>query len=166
MLQSKDMFNIPKEKIGTEVSNLVVYSLPFTMVTLFFVSYAFEILGRKMTLSISFLATSLMYFLMPRTAPSYTWLLVVRCVIGITMAAPLAHPLIADYVHRDSRGKAIALCGLGIVVGEIAAISLFKLNTMLDMNFYDSFTTSSIMIFVASIYFFIAIKDPDLYHLH
>ena len=159
------MFNIPKNKIGTEISNLVVYSLPFTMVTLFFVSYAFEILGRKWTLVMSYLSTSIMYFLMPRTAPSYGELMGVRCVIGITMAAPLAHPLIADYVHRDSRGKAIALCGMGIIVGEISAISLFKLNTILDMNFYDSFTTSSILIFLASIYFWYAIKDPDLHHL-
>jgi len=82
------------------------------------------------------------------------------------MAAPLAHPLIADYVHRGSRGKAIALCGMGIVCGEIIAISMFKLNTMLNMSFYDSFTVSSFLIFLSSLYFLWAIKDPDLKHLH
>ena len=165
MLVSKEMFNIPKSELGSEISNLVVYSLPFTMVTLFFVSYAFEILGRGWTIAMSYLTTSILYFFLPRTAPSYGWLMFVRCMIGITMAAPLAHPLIADYVHRDSRGKAIAFCGMGIIVGEIAAISLFKLNTVLSMDFYDSFTVSSILVFIASFYFYYAIKDPNLKHL-
>lgn len=120
------MFKIPDHEIGTKISNLVVYSIPFTIITLMFVSYAFEILGRRWTLFISFFLTSLLYFWIPRTSPSYDHLMVVRCLIAITMAAPIAHPLIADYVHVNSRGKMITLCGMGIVIGEITAISIFK----------------------------------------
>ena len=121
------MFNIPEKEIGVKISNLVVYSIPFTIVTLFFTSYSFEILGRRWTLFFSFFFTSLLYFWMPHTAPSYNMLMVVRCLIAITMAAPMAHPLVADYVDVNSRGKMITLCGMGIVIGEIFAISIFKI---------------------------------------
>ena len=100
--------------------------------------------------------------MLPRTAPEYDNLVVVRCILGITMAAPLAHPLVADYVHRDSRGKALALSSMGIVIGEILAMSMFKLNLILNMDFYDSFSMSALMIMVFSLYFFYAVKDPDL----
>ena len=120
------MFNIPEEEIGSATSNLAAYSIPFTMVTLFFVSYAFEILGRKWTLFLSFFTTAGLYYMIPRCAPDYNKLMVVRCTIGITMAAPVAHPLVVDYVHVNSRGSMISLAGIGIVVGEILTISIFK----------------------------------------
>jgi predicted MFS family arabinose efflux permease len=126
MLRKKDMFNIPESEIGTATSNLAAYSLPGTMVTLFFASYAYEILGRRWTLFVSFFTTSGLYYLIPRAAPDYNKLMVIRCLIGVTMAAPVAHPLCADYIQVNSRGKAIALMGLGVVVGEIFTISIFK----------------------------------------
>lgn len=162
MLRDPTMFNIPDEEIGMKISNLVVYSIPFTIVTIMFTSYAFEILGRRWTLFMSFMLTSLIYFWMPRAAPNYNTLMILRCLIAITMAAPLSHPLVADYVHVNSRGKMIALCGMGIVMGEIMAISIFKLQTVLEQNFYASFDQLSIIIFVFSIYFLYVLKDPTL----
>jgi hypothetical protein len=132
------------------------------MVALFFVGYAFEIIGRRWTLFLSFFLSSLLYFLIPRTAPSYGKLLAVRCTIAITMAAPVAHPLIADYVHVRYRGKMIAYTGLGIVVGEVMAISIFKIQTTLKQDFYRSFDEVGIMTLVLSFYFLWAIKDPNL----
>ena len=35
------------------------------------------------------------------------------------MAAPIAHPLIPDYVVKKHRGKAVALSGCGVVIGEV-----------------------------------------------
>ena len=160
------MFNIPEKEIGTVSSNLVVYSIPVTMVTLFFVSYAFEILGRKYTLFLSFFITSIFYFFLPRTSPSYSYLMFVRCLIAFSMAAPISHPLIADYIHRDSRGKAVALMGVGTVCGEIIGMCIFKLNTTLNMDFYQSFTCTSILIMFFSFYCAWAVKDPDLKRLH
>lgn len=106
------------------------------MITLFFVGYAFELIGRKWTLFFSFFFTGFLYLLIPRTEPSYNQLMAVRCTIAITMAAPVAHPLVADYVHVDSRGKMIAFTGMGIVVGEVMAISIFKLQTYLKRDFF------------------------------
>ena len=116
------MFNIPSDKIGQVTSDLVIYSLPFSMVTTFFCSYLYEIIGRKITLFMSFFLTSIIFYILPYTAPNFTYLIIARCLIGVTMSAPLSHPLIADYIHKGSRGKAIALSGIGFVIGEVLAM--------------------------------------------
>lgn len=118
------MFNIPADRIGQVTSDLTIYSLPFSMITTFFVSYIYEILGRKLTLFISFFLTSIVFYALPYTAPNYNYLIVARCLIGVTMSAPLSHPLIADYIHKRSRGKAIALSGMGFVFGEVFAMGI------------------------------------------
>ena len=102
MLKDKDMFGIPEKDIGKVASSLTIWSLPFSLITTFGVGYAFEILGRKWTLFLSFASTALIYVSVPFTAPSYPLLVVTRCAIGITMAAPISHPLIADYVKKSS----------------------------------------------------------------
>lgn len=140
MLKDKKMFNIPPEEIGRKVSNLVTYSIPFSIITIYFASYAFEIFGRKKTLFICYLITSGLYFCIPWCSPSYTKLMFIRCCIGISMAPPLAHPLIADYIHKGSRGKMIALVGMGTIIGEIFAVLTFKVQTLLEQDFYWSFT--------------------------
>jgi MFS family permease len=98
MLQSPQMFNIPSDQIGQVASDLTIYSLPFSMLTTFFVSYVYEILGRKSTLFMSFFLTSIVFYFLPYTAPNFNYLIVARCLIGVTMSAPLCHPLIADYI--------------------------------------------------------------------
>jgi predicted MFS family arabinose efflux permease len=92
------------------------------MITTFFIAYIYEILGRKITLAMSFFLTSIIFYYLPYTAPNYNYLIVARCMIGVTMSAPLSHPLIADYIHKKSRGKAIAMSGIGFVVGEVLAM--------------------------------------------
>jgi MFS family permease len=92
------------------------------MATTFFVSYIYEIVGRKITLAMSFFLTSIIFYYLPYTAPNFSYLIVARCMIGVTMAAPLSNPLIADYIHKKSRGKAIAMSGIGFVVGEVVAM--------------------------------------------
>jgi len=165
MLPYDGMFNIPTNQIGMQTSNLVVYSIPFTIITLCFISYAFEILGRKTTIFYSYFFTAVLYFMMPYTSPNYDQLMLVRIGIAISMAGPTAHPLVADYVHRNSRGKAVVFMGVGIVLGEIMSISLFKLTVKLDFNFYQQFILMSVIIMAESIYFYYNIKDPDLTHL-
>jgi len=164
MLQAKDMFNIPKESIGRTASELTVYSLPFGLLMTGLISYAFEILGRKWTLFLSFATTALIFFGLPHTAPHYALLVVARCAIGVTMAGPVSHPLVADYVHTKSRGRAIALSGVGLVMGEVAAMGgLFNLTK--SMNFYDAFAVAALVIGGFAIFCLVAIADPDLKNL-
>lgn len=160
MLEDKNMFKIPNEEIGQLTSDLTMYSIPFSMVTTFFISYMFEIWGRRFTIVFSYLLTSIVYFFLPYSAPDYGMLMIMRCLIAIFMSAPISHPLVADYVKRKSRGKAIALAGVGIVLGEVFSMGIL-FNMTKTMSYYDAFAIASSIIFVFSIFFLYSLKEPD-----
>lgn len=161
MLEDKDMFNAPSNKIGQIVSDFTVYSIPFTMVFTCITSYIFELLGRRWTIFLSFFLTSLAMIGLPYTSPDMGWLMVVRIVIGVTMTAPMAHPLVPDYVKRNSRGKAIALMGVGVVIGELFAMGVL-FNLTKSMNYYDAFLVAGLIITFFAFFFLCAIRDPNL----
>lgn len=99
------------------------------------VSYAFDILGRKWTIFLSFFFTSLIFIYIPYTAPSLPLFYACRCAIGLTMSAPVAHPLLADWVTRKSRGKGLALMGIGIIIGNIYTMAvLFNFTKNMDFK--------------------------------
>ena len=154
-------FNIPGNNLGTATSDLTVYSLPFSIISTFFISFVFEILGRRLSLFLSFVSTALLYAILPYTAGHYYWLVAVRCMIGVTMSAPLAHPLVADYIHKNSRGKAIALCGMGFVFGELLAMGVL-FNLTKDMSIQSAFLIVATCIGCYSGFILLTIKDPDL----
>lgn len=159
MLEDKSMFAMKPEEIGEVTSDLTIYSLPFSMVTTFFVSYAYELIGRKWTIFISFLTTAIVFFLIPYTAPNYSMLIAVRCAIGVTMSAPLSNPLIPDYIKRSSRGKAVALNGIGFVFGEVMSMGVL-FNLTKTLSYFQAFAITATLIFMFSLYFLIAVKDP------
>ena len=142
-------------------SDLTIYSLPFSMVTTFFVSYAYELIGRKWTIFVSFFLTAIVFFLIPYTAPNYTLLIVARCAIGVTMSAPLSNPLIPDYIKRSSRGKAVALNGIGFVFGEVMSMGVL-FNLTKTMSYFSAFAITAGLILSFSIYFLLAVRDPQM----
>ena len=81
--------------------------------------------------------------------------------MGFTMAAPIAHPLIPDYIKRSSRGQAVAMTGIGFVFGELFSMGIL-LNFTKSMSFKESFAITSALILFFAIYFLITIKEPDL----
>ena len=161
MLKDKEMFGIPDEKIGQIASELTIWSLPPGLFATLFVGYLFELLGRKWTIFLSFIITAGFYICIPFTAPNYSLLVVVRCAIGVTMAAPISHPLIADYVHRKSQGKAVGFMGLGLVFGELISMGVL-FNLTKKMDFREAFAVATVVIIVFSFYFLAVIKDPDM----
>ena len=77
------------------------------------------------------------------------------------MSAPLAHPLIPDYVKRSSRGKAIALSGLGFVMGEVLSMGVL-FNVTKSMSYQSAFTVAALVLGVFAFFFLFAIKEPDM----
>ena len=161
MLEDKTMFNVPSDEVGQIASDLTIFSLPFTMVSTFFVSYIYELVGRKLTIFVSFLTTAMLFVCLPYTAPNLNHLIAVRCAIGVTMSAPLANPLVPDYVKRSSRGRAIALNGIGFVIGEVFSMGVL-FNLTKSMSYRDAFLIAAGLIFAFSIFFLISVKDPDM----
>jgi len=98
---------------------------------------------------------------MPYSAPNFNYLLACRCAVGVTMAPPMQNPLIPDYIKRDSRGKAVALSGIGLVMGEVFSMGVL-FNLTKSMNFYDAFkVASSVLLFFIIIFLFI-IREPSI----
>lgn len=161
MLEDKTMFNLPQDQVGQLVSDLTIYSIPFSIVCTFLVSYVYELMGRKLTIFLSFFSTAILYVLIPYTAPNLNYLIAVRCAIGVTMSAPLSNPLIPDYVKRSSRGRAVALNGIGIVIGEVFAMGIL-FNLTKSMNYENAFKVAASIIVFCSIVLLIGVKDPNM----
>jgi MFS family permease len=114
------------------------------MITTFFVSYVFDLFGRRYTLFFSYVLTAFIFLGTPYTSPNYYVLAIARCLIGVTMAAPTSHPLINDYVRKSSRGKAVALNGCGVVIGELFTMGIL-LNFTKEMTYFAFATPAAIV---------------------
>lgn len=80
------------------------------------------------------------------------------------MAAPISHPLIPDYIVKKSRGKAIALMGVGVVFGEVFSMGVL-FNLTKSMSFENAFLLSGLFILALSFVYLLIIKDPDMKNL-
>ena len=162
LLRNPKFFDIPNNKIGLVSSSLIFYSLPGALLATFFAGYLFDIVGRRFTLLISFLISAGLLFSVPYTAPNvYPWLLVVRILIGITTAAPLSNPLVADYIHKHAIGKAASMVAVGFVIGEVLSMGvLFTLTA--SMNPYNAFLTAACVVGLLSLPFLCLVKEPRL----
>lgn len=126
--------------------------------------YLFEFVGRKWTIFLSFLSTAILFVVIPYCSPSYAWLVAVRCAIGVTMSAPCAHPLVADYVVRKSRSKGLALMGMGVVLGTVVSMGvLFQFTKR--MTFQDAFIVAAMCVLALSLLYLGIVKDPNMQSL-
>lgn len=73
----------------------------------------------------------------------------------------MAHPLIPDYIKRDSRGKAIAVCGIGLVLGEVFSIGVL-FNQTKTMTYYNAFLVAGAVVALFGIFLFFVVKDPNM----
>ena len=140
---------------------MVALSVPGTVITTAVCSYAFELLGRRWTIFLSFFTTSFVFIYIPYTPPSLTWFYACRIAIGVTMAAPLAHPLLADWVAKKSRGRGLALMGMGVLFGNLFCMGVL-FNFTKGMDFKNAFLVAGLTIMGLSFIYLITVKDPDL----
>ena len=126
--------------------------------------YIFEMLGRRWTLFLSYFLTAGLFFAIPYAPPSFALLILCRCMIGVTMAAPLANPLIPDYVIKSSRARAIAMCGVGAVLGEVFSMGVL-FNFTKSMTFENAFLVAGSFVLFCSFVILFLIKDPDMKNL-
>ena len=73
-----------------------------------FLTYIYEVVGRRLTISYALLSTVLLVILLPLCAPSFVLLCLVRAIIGMSNSLLIGAPLISDYIKKESRGQAVA----------------------------------------------------------
>ena len=82
LLDDPSYFNVPESKIGYISGLLIFVSLPFAIIGTAFVGYIYDILGRRLTLFLSFFIGSLLIAFVPWTSPYiFPWLILVRILI-------------------------------------------------------------------------------------
>mmetsp|Transcript_37521 Transcript_37521/g.27272 ORF Transcript_37521/g.27272 Transcript_37521/m.27272 type:complete len:159 (+) Transcript_37521:367-843(+) len=90
--------------------------------------YAYDIVGRRITIYLGFVLASIVFMFMPYTAPNYAYLLVLRIMFNIFIQGPLGSPLVADYFKKSAIGKAHVIGYIGFVIGEVVAVTvLFRI---------------------------------------
>ena len=98
----------------------------------------------------------------PYTHPNvYPWLLLVRIAIGMCTAAPLANPLVADYIHKEAIGKGATFQAIGFILGEVVSMGVLFTATE-KMNPYMSFLTAALTAGTLTFTFLCLVKEPKL----
>jgi MFS family permease len=162
ILADPAFFGIAPDKIGYVSGVLIFASLPGAIIGTFFVGFVFDILGRKITLFVSFFIGSILLAVIPWTAPKlYEGLLVVRVLIQLCFCAPVSNPLPADYIHREAIGMGTSMQGIGLVIGEVISMGvLFRLTVDMD-PVYGFAIAGGLGLFFSFCFLFI-VKEPQL----
>mmetsp|Transcript_15135 Transcript_15135/g.10620 ORF Transcript_15135/g.10620 Transcript_15135/m.10620 type:complete len:150 (-) Transcript_15135:1012-1461(-) len=138
------------------------YSLPGATIATIFAGYTFDIFGRKLTLFAGFFFASLILAFVPYTSPSYGWLVFVRSLYAIFLAAPTTNPLIADYIHKDGLGRATVIVSIGFLIGEALAVGvLFKVTQ--HMTFKAAFGLIGLIAALFSFSFLFMVREPKIH---
>ena len=130
------------------------------MGTTFFVSYIYELFGRRKTLFVSLVLTAIVVAAIPYTAPNLDHLMYARCIFAITLTAPIVAPLVPDYIVRAHRGRAVALGGIGLAFGEVFAMGVL-FNLTKAMTYREAFGVVGAFILLIAIFLWFSVKDPD-----
>lgn len=125
-----------------------------------FLTYVYETIGRRIPVSYALLSMNLFIWLMPRVAPNYELLCVLRALIGLSNTLIVGAPLISDYVKQESRGRAVAMGTMAIGISQIFATQCLVPLT-LHMNFSDSFSVSALMMLVLTIPVLFMVREPS-----
>ena len=167
LLSTPGLYDIPVDaegnrEVGKYAGELISYSLPPAVVATFLVGYVYDIVGRKLTLYVSFaIASTLMYFI-PLTAPTvFPNLLLLRMGIAVAIVPPVASPLVADYLAKEAIGKGAALIGIGFIIGEILSMAVL-FNITKHMTPQAGFLTVAIIGNVIALSFLFIVKEPVL----
>mmetsp|Transcript_15110 Transcript_15110/g.10588 ORF Transcript_15110/g.10588 Transcript_15110/m.10588 type:complete len:110 (+) Transcript_15110:202-531(+) len=89
MLRTPDMFDVAQEDIGMAASSIMFFATFGSMIAAVFIGYIYDILGRKMTIFLSLSIASVVFIILPFTAPSYPLLIVLRVMFTMCIQAPI-----------------------------------------------------------------------------
>ena len=161
LLKDEKYFNKDEQSVTHYSADIVFYSQPFTLVFDIIIGYMHDKIGRKWTLFLSTLVCSLAFFILPWVGSIYPGLLSLRVLLNFSLKGPLTAPLSADYVVASTRGKAVALSGLGSGIGAIFAVFvLFSLTQ--KMAYTIAFPICGGLYVLFAVFMLFTVKDVKL----
>ena len=122
LLQSPEYFSVSPSNLGTANSKLLFFTYVASMLFTPICGYIFDLFGRRIPLLLALVTAILLTFFMPHTAPDFTKLMVVRTGVGLSICILMCSPLVADYIKNQSRGTAVSMQTMGMLLGEVFAM--------------------------------------------
>ena len=98
LLEHEDYFAIPASELGKATAAVLIWSQLLPLLATPFLTYVYEAVGRRLPVAYALLTTNLLVWLMPKCAPDFGLLCVVRAVIGLNNTLIVGAPLISDSV--------------------------------------------------------------------
>ena len=150
---------MPEDKIGRTISKILLIAYIWSILAALMAGYFYDLAGRKPLILTYLFLQCVGCYLIPRTAPSIELFIIVRAILQMVGVSLLGHPLVNDYVKKDSRGKAVAILGFGTLAGEaFAVVVLFGLTKRMELT--QAFTVTSFILLVMSLFAIYCVTEP------
>ena len=109
VLKDPKYFNIPANELGWISNDIIFYSQLIQFFLILAVGYIFDLIGRRWTICSVILIAAFLGVFIPYSAPSIVLLIFSRLGMVLAMSTMGSHPLVNDYVVKETRGWAIAI---------------------------------------------------------
>ena len=109
LLRDEKYFGLTPERQGRIISDVLIIALIACALWSIIAGYLYDIFGRRELIFTSGILMALFIVLCPYTAPNVLYLKIVRALFAMACTQISCHPLILDYIKKESRGKAAAL---------------------------------------------------------
>ena len=150
---------MPPSELGKATALVVVWSQILPLVLTPFLTYVYETVGRRIPLTYALLSTNLLVWLLPKVAPNFTYLCILRSIIGLNNTLIIGAPLISDYVKQESRGRAVAINTMAIGLSQVFATQ-FLIPITFHMSYEQSFGVSALMMMCLALPAVFMIREP------
>lgn len=135
LLQSDVHFNIDRAIIGRTNADVLFWANIVPLILCPSFGYIYDIFGRRAPIYSAIFGSIFCMSLMPNSAPDLRLLIVLRTIQSTFCVLLISNPLIADYIKKDSRGKAISIVAIGMGMGEAFSMTvLFGLSANMRLN--------------------------------
>jgi MFS family permease len=159
LLKDPQFYAVPEGEIGRVTNYIIFYSQLLVAPFILVVGYVFDIMGRKLTIFFTLLPAAILMMYIPDAAPSINMMIVLRLGIVTAISTLASHPFINDYVSKETRGRAIALQSIGVVIGDLMTFVLV-LNITRGMTAYGRFKFFGFSVIAIASLFLFLVKEP------
>ena len=164
LLNTQTYFNIPQGQVATVNANIQLWDLLTKIAIAPFYGILTDVIGRKFFIVFGILCMSIGILGMSLVHQIYPYYLIFRLIFANGAIACLCSPLLADYVHFETKGRAS-----GILVILAACGALFSTWICIDLsNFSISlrYYVVAAIVLVGGLIVSFGIKGGDYYKKH
>ena len=105
LLRDPLVYNIPQTDIATVTGDILFYSMPAQLISVLLIGYTYDIFGRSKAVFLMIFTMALCICILPLGAPyAAPYVYIVQNFFSIAYMGSIVHPLINDYICKDSRG--------------------------------------------------------------